>query len=53
MKEDYHIKSIEKIFKDFQTSKKGLTETEAKNRLEKYGKNISKGEKYSRKDLGF
>ena len=51
-KEAYHTKSIEKIFKEFQTSKKGLSESEAKVRLEKYGKNILK-KKYSRDDLGF
>ncbi len=37
--EGYHAKKIESIFDEFETSKKGLNESEAKKRLEKYGKN--------------
>ncbi len=39
---NYHTKPIKEIFKEFQTSKKGLSESEAKVRLEKYGKNTIK-----------
>ncbi|MEN7982565.1 MAG: HAD-IC family P-type ATPase [Nanoarchaeota archaeon] len=36
---NYHSKSIKEIFSEFQTSEKGLTQEQAKTKLEKYGKN--------------
>jgi len=37
--ENSHSKKIEKVFKHLETSDKGLSEQEAKDRLEKYGEN--------------
>ena len=34
-----HSKKVEKVFKDLNSSKKGITEQEAKTRLEQYGEN--------------
>ncbi len=42
MKEAYHSKSINEIFKEFETSKKGLTQEQAEQRLKTYGKNVIK-----------
>jgi len=42
MKEEHHSKTKEELFKEFKTSKDGLSQEEAKQRLEKYGKNIIK-----------
>ena len=39
---NFHSKSIEELFKEFNSSNKGLTNNEAKKRLGKYGKNIIK-----------
>lgn len=37
---NYHALSVDEIYKEFQTSEKGLTENEASKRLKKYGKNV-------------
>jgi len=39
MDENYYSLNIEEVLRSFKTSEKGLTEEEAKNRLEKYGTN--------------
>ncbi len=43
--DNWHSKLKEEIFSELKTSKKGLTNNEAKKRLEKYGKNILKKKK--------
>ena len=43
--DNWHSKFKEEIFSELKTSKKGLTNNEAKKRLEKYGKNILKKKK--------
>ena len=42
MHQHYYKKSKEDLLKEFKTSKKGLSDKEAKIRLEEYGKNIIK-----------
>ncbi|HEY9490046.1 MAG TPA: cation-translocating P-type ATPase [Chryseosolibacter sp.] len=37
---DYHLQSVEKVAKEFQTTPSGLSKDEARQRLEQYGKNV-------------
>jgi len=39
MEKKYYLQEIGEVYKDFETSEKGLTQAEASSRLEKYGKN--------------
>ena len=39
MKNEFYNKSIEELYKEFETNNDGLSETEAEVRLEKYGEN--------------
>ncbi|MFO7761771.1 MAG: cation-translocating P-type ATPase [Desulfobia sp.] len=41
----WHIKNIQEIFSDLDTSKEGLSEEKASSRIEKYGRNEIEGEK--------
>lgn len=42
---NYYKKRVDELFKEFNTSEKGLSNTEAKKKLLKYGKNIIKEER--------
>lgn len=42
---NYHVKSVKEVFKELNSSEKGLSEQEAKIRLEKFGKNEIKKKK--------
>ena len=39
MEKKYYLQEIGEVYKEFETSEKGLTQAEASSRLEKYGKN--------------
>ncbi|MBR6233989.1 MAG: calcium-translocating P-type ATPase, PMCA-type [Erysipelotrichaceae bacterium] len=39
MEKKYYLQEIGEVYKDYETSEKGLTQAEASSRLEKYGKN--------------
>jgi len=50
---NWHSKTTEETLKHFETSKQGLTTSDAKSRLEKYGKNEFKKEKKESQILAF
>jgi len=46
MKEvNYHSKSVKDLFKEFETSEKGLSKNQVEKRLEEYGQNVIKKKK--------